>query len=163
MRRTNQLTNMMTMSRVHKFIDPSTSVFCNSVRASMDGHCQKNKWRKSYRGEAADDEEEEASLDGITKLRCHEKRRQSPRLATLWTLEWKAVLIPAGCIGKKEQQHRQWCTMVQDRKKTRMNSHPTIHCPMSEWVKWVSERTSEHSGSLDRSEKCGASKLVVQM
>ena len=28
-------------------------LFCNSVRAGMDGHRQKNEWRKNHRGEGA--------------------------------------------------------------------------------------------------------------
>ena len=45
-------------------------------------------------------------------------------------------------------------------KKHRQNSHPIIHCPTSEGVSEVSERTSERSGGRERSEQSGASERV---
>ena len=40
--------------------------------------------------------------------------------------------------------------MVENRKKHRQNSHPMIHCPMSEGVSEVSERTSELVSAAER-------------
>ena len=48
--------------------------------------------------------------------------------------------------------------MVQNLKKHRQNSHPII--PTSGGVSKVSERASERSGALERSEQVGASKEV---
>ena len=47
-------------------------------------------------------------------------------------------------------------TMGQNRKKNGINSHLIIHCPTSEGVSKVSER----SGSRERSELCGESEQV---
>ena len=51
-------------------------------------------------------------------------------------------------------------TMVENRTKLRQNSHPIIHCPTSEGVSEVSERTSECSGGRERSEQSEASERV---
>ena len=40
-------------------------------------------------------------------------------------------------------------TMVENRKKHGQNSHPIIHCPMSEGVSEVSERASERVSAAE--------------
>ena len=50
--------------------------------------------------------------------------------------------------------------MVENGKKYRQNSHLIIHCPTSEGVSEVSERTSERSGVREQSEQGGASEQV---
>ena len=51
--------------------------------------------------------------------------------------------------------------MVQNgKKKQRQNSYLINHCPTSEGVSEVSERTSERSGGRERSEQSGASERV---
>ena len=50
--------------------------------------------------------------------------------------------------------------MVENRKKHRQNSHAIIHCPTSEGVSEMSERTSERSRAREQSEQSGASERV---
>ena len=47
-------------------------------------------------------------------------------------------------IPRPLREFWRFCTMVENKKKHRQNSHPIIHCPTSEGVSEVSERTSEH-------------------
>ena len=58
------------------------------------------------------------------------------------------------------RHHRHLRTMGQNREKHRVNSHLMIHCPTSEGVSKVSERTSERSGGRERSEQSRASEQV---